>query len=133
MIYLLDTHSFIWSITDSNKLSPKANKIISDINNEICISVISFWEISIKTAIKKFVFDNIDIKDFPKYAQQLNLNIINLEENDAVSFYKLPLKTNHKDPFDRMLIWQAINADMPLISKDCLFEQYKKDGLKLVW
>jgi PIN domain nuclease of toxin-antitoxin system len=133
MIYLLDTHSFIWSITDSNKLSSKANKIISDINNEICISVISFWEISIKTAIKKFVFDNIDIKDFPKYAKQLNLNIISLEENDAVSFYKLPLKTNHKDPFDRMLIWQAINADMPLISKDSLFEQYKKDGLKLIW
>jgi len=48
------------------------------------------------------------------------------------SYIELPLKKNHKDPFDRMLIWQAITGNMTMISKDEFFEQYKKDGLKLI-
>ena len=52
---------------------------------------------------------------------------------EVITFHKLPLKDNHKDPFDRMLIWQAITKDMTIISKDKLFEQYKENGLKIIW
>jgi PIN domain nuclease of toxin-antitoxin system len=56
-----------------------------------------------------------------------------LQEQDAISFLDLPLKENHKDPFDRMLIWQAINNNLTLLSKDKIFQQYAADGLKLLW
>ncbi|MCL2128198.1 MAG: type II toxin-antitoxin system VapC family toxin [Treponema sp.] len=133
MIYLLDTHTFIWATLKTENLSKKCISIIFDKNNEICVSAISFWEISLKTRIKKFSFKDLDIKNFPQYARDMDFTIIDMQENEAATFHELPVKNNHKDPFDRMLIWQAITKNMTLISKDGLFEQYKKDGLKLVW
>jgi len=133
MMYLLDTHTFIWTTQKISKLGRKSRDIISNKDHKICVSSVSFWEISLKTRMKKFSFENMDIKDFPLYAREMEFTIINLQENEAITFYELPLKENHKDPFDRMLIWQAICNDMTMISKDSLFEQYKKDGLKLIW
>ena len=133
MIYLLDTHTFIWAALKTNNLSENSKKIIYDKKNEVCVSTVTFWEISLKARIKKFTFENVNIKDFPKYARDMNFTIIYLQENESITFHKLPLKDNHKDPFDRMLIWQAICKGMTMISKDGLFEQYKKDGLKLAW
>ncbi|MCL2792535.1 MAG: type II toxin-antitoxin system VapC family toxin [Spirochaetaceae bacterium] len=133
MIYLLDTHTFIWTILETDRLSKKCKDIIFNKNNEICISTVSFWEISLKTRMKKFSFKNVDIKFFPQLAKNMDFNVINIQENEAISFHELPLKKDHKDPFDRMLIWQAITKNMVMISKDELFEQYKKDGLKLLW
>ena len=133
MIYLLDTHAFIWAVLETKKLSKNIHSLITNTNNEIFVSTISFWEISLKTSIKKYSFDNIDIKNFPKYARNMDFNILDIQENETITFHELPLKEKHKDPFDRMLIWQAITKNMVMISKDELFEQYKKDGLKLVW
>ena len=133
MIYLLDTHTFIWTILSTNKLSKKSKEIIFDKSNEICVSTVSFWEISLKAKIKKYTFENINIKDFPEYARSMDFSTINMCENEAISFHELPQKENHKDPFDRMLIWQAISKNMTLISKDEFFEPYKDDGLKLLW
>jgi PIN domain nuclease of toxin-antitoxin system len=131
MVYLLDTHTFIWATLETNKLSKNIKSIIANKENEICVSTVSFWEISLKTGIKKFSFENINIKDFPKYAKNMDFTIIDLQENETITFHELPLKKNHKDPFDRMLIWQAIAKNMIMLSKDRLFEQYKEDGLKL--
>jgi PIN domain nuclease of toxin-antitoxin system len=133
MIYLLDTHTFIWAALESSKLSKNVHSIISNANNEIFVSTVSFWEISLKTSIKKFSFENIDIKDFPKYARDMDFSILDLQENETITFYELPQKEKHKDPFDRMLIWQAITKNMIMISKDESFDQYTKNGLKLVW
>jgi len=133
MICLLDTHTFIWTTLQTSNLSRKSKEIISNRSNEICVSTISFWEISLKTRINKFSFENIEINDFPKYARNMGFTIIDMQENEAITYYELPLKTNHKDPFDRMLIWQAITKNMTMISKDESFEQYRKDGLKLIW
>jgi PIN domain nuclease of toxin-antitoxin system len=133
MICLLDTHTFIWATLQTNNLSKKSKEIISNRNNEIYVSTVSFWEISLKTKMNKFSFKNIDIKDFPIYAKNMGFSIIDMQENETITFHELPFKKDHKDPFDRMLIWQAITKDMTLISKDKLFEQYKKDGLKLIW
>ena len=133
MIYLLDTHTFIWAALESSKLSKNVHSIISNANNEIFVSTVSFWEISLKTSIKKFSFENIDIKNFPKYARDMDFSILDLQENETITFYELPQKEKHKDPFDRMLIWQAITKNMIMISKDESFDQYTKNGLKLVW
>jgi PIN domain nuclease of toxin-antitoxin system len=133
MICLLDTHTFIWTTLQTNNLSKNSKEIISNRNNEIYVSTISFWEISLKTRMNKFSFENININDFPQYARNMGFAIIDMQENEAITYYELPLKTNHKDPFDRMLIWQAITKNMTMISKDESFEQYRKDGLKLIW
>ena len=132
MIYLLDTYSFIWTTLETNNLGKKCREIISGKSNEICVSTVTFWEISLKTSIKKFAFNGVNIRDFPLHAKKMDFSILDLGENETITFHELPLKENHKDPFDRMLIWQAIKRDMIMISKDKLFEQYKKDGLKLI-
>jgi PIN domain nuclease of toxin-antitoxin system len=75
----------------------------------------------------------VDIEDFPKYAIEMGFMIMDLKERETITFHKLPLKENHKDPFDRMLIWQAITNNMVLLSKDNLIMQYEKNGLKIVW
>jgi PIN domain nuclease of toxin-antitoxin system len=133
MIYLLDTHAFIWATLETKKLSKNIRSVIANKENEICVSTVSFWEISLKTRIGKFSFENINIKDFPKYAKKMDFTIIDLQENETITFHELSLKENHKDPFDRMLLWQAITKNMVMISKDGLFEQYKEDGLKIIW
>jgi PIN domain nuclease of toxin-antitoxin system len=132
-MYLLDTHAFIWATLETNRLSKTVQSILANKDNEICISTVSFWEISLKTRIKKFLFGNMNIKDFPQYARNMDFTILDIEENETITFHELPLKKNHKDPFDRMLLWQAITKNMILISKDGLFEQYKEDGLQLIW
>jgi PIN domain nuclease of toxin-antitoxin system len=133
MIYLLDTHAFIWATLDTVRLSNKAKEIILDRNNEIFVSVVTFWEITLKTSIKKLSFDNVDIKDFPKYAGEMGFAIMEMKERETITFHELPLKDNHKDPFDRMLIWQAITNNMVLLSKDASIKQYEENGLRIVW
>jgi PIN domain nuclease of toxin-antitoxin system len=133
MIYLLDTHAFIWAVLETKKLNRSIHDIIVNKDNEICVSTVSFWEISLKTRIGKFSFENVDIKNFPQYARNMGFSIIDPKEQETITFHELPLKENHKDPFDRMLIWQAIINGMAMISKDDKFKQYKIDGLKLIW
>jgi PIN domain nuclease of toxin-antitoxin system len=133
MIYLLDTHAFIWATLETKKLSKRIHEIIISKENEICVSTVSFWEISLKTKTGKFFFDNVDIKNFPNYARNMGFSIIDLKEQETITFHELALKENHKDPFDRMLLWQAITNGMAMISKDDKFKQYKADGLKLIW
>ncbi|MDR0516037.1 MAG: type II toxin-antitoxin system VapC family toxin [Fibromonadaceae bacterium] len=133
MKYLLDTHTLIWVAQDTKKLSQKAKNIIIDESNEIYVSTISFWEIALKTSIGKFSFGNLDIDDFPKLSRKMGFRIIELDEQASITFHKLPRKENHKDPFDRMLVWQAITNDFVLISKDASIKQYKENGLNLVW
>jgi len=133
MKYLIDTHTFIWAISDTDKLSKTTCELIKDADNGVFVSVVSFWEIALKTSIKKFFIDGIVASDLPEYARKMDFNILDLKARETCTFTNLPLKDNHKDPFDRMIIWQAITENMALISKDKMFAQYKDDGLRLIW
>jgi PIN domain nuclease of toxin-antitoxin system len=132
-MYLLDTHTFIWATLETSKLSKTVKEIISDRSNEIFVSTVTFWEITLKASIKKLSFEKVNIKDFPKYAKEMGIIIIDLKESETITFHELPLKENHKDPFDRMLVWQAITNDMTLISRDNLLKQYEDNGLRIIW
>ena len=127
---LLDTHAFIWTTLATDKLSKYIQEVILNRDNNIFVSTVSFWEISLKTRINKFSFEGLNIKDFPKYAKDMNFIILDLKKDGTITFHELPVKDNHKDPFDRMLIWQAIVKRMTI---NGLFEQYKEDGLKIIW
>ena len=129
---LLDTHTFLWSLFNPELLSAKSGKLIRDPENTVYISVVSFWEISLKYAIGKLEFSNVTPDSLPDIARQMGLEILSLDAPEAATFYRLP-RQGHKDPFDRLIIWQAIQHKMTLISKDTKFRDYKSIGLKHVW
>lgn len=133
MKYLLDTHTFIWSVMDSNKLSEKAKNIIEDSENEIFVSGISFWELAIKTQLGKMKFENFNILHLPNIATQYGFSVFTPTAYDYVTFSELPVVENHKDPFDRMLIHTALRNNLILLSKDSCFDKYIDFGLQLLW
>lgn len=133
MKYLLDTHTFIWSIMNSSKLSEKVKNIIENPNNEIFVSGITFWEIAIKTQIGKMKFENFNILHLPNIATQYGFLIFTPSTYDYVTYNELPLVENHKDPFDRMLIHSALKNNLILVSKDQFFSSYEEFGLQLLW
>jgi PIN domain nuclease of toxin-antitoxin system len=132
MNYLVDTHILIWSILDSEKLSKTILDIISNQENKIFVSTVSLWEISIKYKLGKLTFDNFEPNLLFEYMNQLGFDFITLDPLETLNSYKLPLFENHKDPFDRLLIYQAIKRDLILISKDNKFIEYSNVGLKLL-
>ena len=132
MNFLIDTHTFLWSVMDPDRLGTKARDILQETDQRIFVSVISLWEISLKVALGKLSLINILPEQLLESANQLNFETLPLSASEAATFYKLP-KIGHKDPFDRLIIWQAIQNKMPLISKDKSFTEYKISGLKLIW
>lgn len=132
MNYLLDTHTFLWSIFESKKLSKKAKSIICDPGNTIYVSLITFWEISLKHSVGKLELENISPEALPRVSKEAGFKTLRLSEKEVASFHKLP-KIEHKDPFDRLIIWQAINRNLILVSKDRKLSLYKKSGLQVTW
>jgi PIN domain nuclease of toxin-antitoxin system len=133
MNVLLDTHTFIWTLLDSKKLSSKVLKILKDDENQANLSTISLWEISIKIRMHRYSLEGIEPKYLPRYIKQLGYSVISLNEDEASTCNELPFYQDHKDPFDRMLVWQAIRRKLPIISRDEKFELYKDFGLRVVW
>ena len=132
MNYLLDTHTFLWAAFSPDKLSAKARNEIRSAENQVCISSVSFWEISLKYTLGKIELTACSPADMPDIAAQMGFEIIQLGAAETASFYQLP-KIAHKDPFDRMIIWQAIQQQLVLVSKDADFPEYRQFGLKVLW
>lgn len=132
MNYLLDTHTFLWTAMSPEKLSHNARDIILDMTNDILVSVVTFWEVSLKFTIGKLELQGITPEDLPEAATQMGFDLRILTPEDAATFYRLP-RLPHKDPFDRMLIWQAIRENLTLVSKDADLNLYQAHGLRLVW
>ena len=131
MNYLLDTHAIIWMICDTNKLSDKVITVLQNAENKIYISAVSLWEISIKFKIGKMEIQGMLPDEFLKTILKQDILILSLDAEVASTYYQL--QSIHKDPFDLMLAWQAINYDIPLISKDVCFKEFKKSGLNVIW
>ena len=125
---LLDTHIFLWWITDHPKLSSRARQIISDGKNELFLSAVSGWEIAIKAQLGR-----IQIPDKPEVfiSEQMVANAIvglPIQISHAVHVYNLPL--HHRDPFDRLLVAQAQLEGLPILTDDPQISQYP---VKVIW
>ncbi len=125
---LLDTHTFLWWITDDSKLSPHVRKIISNGDNQLFFSSASGWEIAIKAQLGR-----IQLPDKPEtiVSEQLLLNAIQslpIQINHALHIYNLPL--HHRDPFDRMLVAQAQLEDLTILTADSQIARYQ---VKVAW
>ena len=132
MKLLLDTHTLLWSVGKTSELSGNAISVIKNTNNEVLISAVSLWEIALKCSIGKLLID-FEIKKIPEYCERMGFVLIPLKPLDALNSFQLPLKSNHKDPFDRMLIYQCIVNEFILVSRDTKISAYKEDGLKYIW
>ena len=128
MKYLLDTHTFLWSLFSPDKLSSSSFDLLSDAKNDIYLSIVTLWEISLKYNLGKLDLQNVTPGELPDLAKKSGFEILNLNEYDVSSFYKLP-KLSHKDPFGRLLIWQAVQNNFTIISKDESFQDYLNFGL----
>lgn len=122
MRLLLDTHTFLWFVTDDPNLSKTAKFLIEDPANERFLSMASPWEIAIKTAIGRLALTE-PLAEFMR--EQLRLNLIQLlpiSLEHVLGVASLPM--HHRDPFDRLLISQAIIEQMPIVSADAAFDAY---------
>lgn len=133
MKYLIDTHVFTWSLLEPKKINKKVLGILEDIENGVYISPISFREMAIKHQAKKLDLKRINPLRLPHIAEQYDFTVLNPEPYDYVSIGTVPQKENHHDPFDRMLIQQAIRNNLVLLSADEKFKQYEENGLQLMW
>lgn len=134
MRYLLDTSALIWLLEKPEMLSSKVATLIKNPHSEVFASSISFWELSLKQSIGKLSLDGIELEELESIlVDDLFIGIIGLNEQESLSYYRLPYFAEHLDPFDRMLAWQAIKRNMALISGDIAFTHYLQCGLRLVW
>jgi PIN domain nuclease of toxin-antitoxin system len=117
---LLDTHTLLWFLDDDAKLCSNAKQQIEQADRTY-ISIISIWEIAIKIGIGKLKVE-FDFKDLPQILLQLNIEILPITFADTEIYIGLPL--HHRDPFDRILIAQAINYKLAIIGCDVAFDAY---------
>jgi len=132
MNYLLDTHTFLWAIFDTQKLSREAKEVILNPQNSIYVSLVTFWEISLKYSLGKLELENISPEELPVFSREAGFETLPLSEEE-VSFFHNLTRSSHKDPFDRLIIWQAIHNDLILISKDRRLSAYQESGLRITW
>jgi PIN domain nuclease of toxin-antitoxin system len=132
MKYLLDTHTLIWSITNKQKLSKKALRILEDTQNDVYVSAINLWEISLKFSLGKLSLQGLSPEQIPELIKKMEFKIISLEATECATYHQL-YTAYHKDPFDRMLIWQAICHEMILITDDENMSHYTSAGLRILW
>lgn len=128
MNLLLDSHTFVWVHEEPHKLSVNAALEILNPSNQLFLSVASVWELQIKIKLGKFSFSDIFENVIIQEQQANNLQILPVELSHALYLENLPL--HHKDPFDRLLISQAIVENMTLVSADASFANYQ---VNLLW
>lgn len=119
---LLDTCTFLWIIAGSRELSPAAVKMFADPAHEILLSVVSVWEISVKHSLGKLPLPATLDRFLLAQRERHGIAMLPLEERAVFHLHKLPML--HRDPFDRMLVCQAIEHDCILLTPDPLILQY---------
>jgi PIN domain nuclease of toxin-antitoxin system len=119
MNLLLDTHVFLWAVDDNPNLSTAAREAIIDGQNIVYVSATTAWEISIKRAIGKLKIPESDYLEELRFHRFMPLNITT---EHALAVENLP--SHHKDPFDRMLIAQAQEEKLTLVTRDQRIKKY---------
>lgn len=127
MKFLLDTHVFLWWITDSPLITEKVRELMTEGSSELYWSSVSSWEVAIKYANGK-----LPLPEKPELFIPFELNtnrITSLSIKDDHSFLAGRLPVHHRDPFDRMLIAQSISEKMPLITGDQVISKYEVETI----
>jgi PIN domain nuclease of toxin-antitoxin system len=124
MRLLLDTHAFLWWVTDSDHLSTAARVAIVDPANDVVIGIGSLWEIAIKRTLRKLDFSF----DFKTVLQDEGFGLLPIAYEHLRAIEQLPF--HHGDPFDRLLIAQATAENSAVVTNDRAFALY---DVKTLW
>lgn len=127
MNYLLDTHTLLWFLGKKANLSETALQATENPASQCYCSIASLWEMTIKSSLGKLVLP-FTLNTLANYFHENEIKILSISLADLVTYQSLPL--HHKDPFDRMLIAQAVANNFTIITKDQLFSQYQ---VSLLW
>lgn len=126
MAVLLDTHAFLWWCEDAPELSRKARKTITD---EDCrVSMASLWEIAVKVSLGKLKLPSTFERYVPEQMLANGFSPLEIGFRHLARCAALPWP--HRDPFDRLLISQALGEDLAVVSRDAVFEEY---GVRRIW
>ncbi|MEK7279745.1 MAG: type II toxin-antitoxin system VapC family toxin [Nitrospirota bacterium] len=128
MKFLLDTCTFLWIITDAPELSLYARDQFILTDNDIYLSVVSAWEISVKYALGRLPLPEPPERFIPVQRKQHGISVLPLEEEAALHVHRLPAL--HSDPFDRMLVSQALVHGLILLTPD---EQINRYPVRTAW
>ena len=126
MKYILDTNALIYSLCNPAQLTKAASQIITK-EKELYVSIASFWEIAIKQSLGKLAI-NSTIPDIEKICKQRSIEIIPILSEEIEGIKSLP--QIHKDPFDRIIISQAMKHNLSIITSDAIIPQY---SVNVVW
>jgi PIN domain nuclease of toxin-antitoxin system len=125
---LLDTHTFIWAVDQPLLLGPSAKTALEDLANNLMLSAATIWEIAIKIGVKKLTLSLPYRQWMTRATNDLGVTVLPVTVEYADVQAELP--QHHRDPFDRLLVAQAIVENVPLVSNDTIFDQY---GVARVW
>lgn len=125
---LLDTHVFLWWVDDDPSLTAVAREAIADANNECCLSLASCWEMAIKSSLGKLRLARPVARFVSEQLAANAFSLLSIELRHVARIEKLPF--HHRDPFDRLLIAQAITDKLTMVSADSVFAEY---GVTLLW
>jgi PIN domain nuclease of toxin-antitoxin system len=125
---LIDTSTFLWFISGDSRLSHTAKILISEIDNEIFLSIASLWEIAIKISLGKLdlsmSYDNL----LSEQIEDNEIKLLAIEKHHLKELVRLPFY--HRDPFDRLIISQGIAENLPILTCDRLFKDY---SIEKIW
>jgi PIN domain nuclease of toxin-antitoxin system len=127
MKYLLDTSTLIHSLISQGKLNHRAIRLLGDPSTELFLSVASSWEIVIKARTEKLVLPETPREFLENAVRLMSLQVLPITLLHAVAVGDLP--EHHRDPFDRMLIAQAKEEDLVVLTTDRIFEKYKVEQI----
>lgn len=128
MNLLLDTHVALWAITDHPKLSPKARDLIASPKTTVWVSAANLWEIAIKHSLGRGDMP-VSGQDALRYFQESGYRFLSVEAEHAVAVEELP--PHHQDPFDRILVAQALVEPMRLMTHDPMVALYSDTIIKI--
>jgi PIN domain nuclease of toxin-antitoxin system len=128
MRLLLDTHSFLWFIDGSENLSVTGRMLIEDASNQPFLSMASLWEMAIKLSLGKLSLAQPFEVLIPQQMRSNGIESLGLEMDHVATVANLPF--HHRDPFDRLLVAQAMVEQIPIVSADTAFDAY---GVERLW
>lgn len=128
MRLLLDTHTFLWWLANDPALSVKARAAIADGRNECFLSLASCWELAIKSSLGKLRLAQPVERFIPDEMSANGFQLLNIDFRHVAKVETLPFC--HRDPFDRLLVGQALLEKMTIVSCDTVMSEY---GVKRIW
>lgn len=128
MKYLLDTHCFLWAITNDSRMSTRARAVFLDAGNKLYLSVASLWEIAIKVRLGRLHLPEPAERYLRDQMSRNTIQLLPIEPAHAFRLFHLP--DPHRDPFDRMIIAQSLEDRLPIVTADPLIGRY---AVESVW